>query len=44
MSRSMLILVAVVVVVVGILLALAAMDREVATTHVEVPVTNAATH
>jgi len=44
MSRSMLILVVAVVVVVGGLLLLASMDREVPQTHVELPVTNAATH
>jgi len=44
MSRSMLILVVAVVVVVGVLFGLAALDREVPLTHVEQPVTNAATH
>ena len=41
-SRPILILVIVVVLVVGALFALAAMDREVPTTHMEQPVTNAA--
>jgi len=40
----MLILVVAVVVVVGVLFGLAALDREVPLTHVEQPVTNAATH
>jgi len=44
MSRSMLILVVAVVVVVGVLIGLAALDREQPLTHVEQPVTNAATH
>jgi len=41
-SRPILILIIVVVLVVGALFALAAMDREVPTTHMEQPVTNAA--
>jgi len=43
MSRSMLILIVAIVVVVGGLFLLASMDREVPLTHVEQPVTNAAT-
>ena len=42
--RPILILVIVLVLIVAVLLGLASLDREVATKHVEQPVTNAATH
>jgi hypothetical protein len=42
--RPILILVIILVVIVGALLALAASDRPVPLTHVEQPVTNAASH
>jgi len=44
LPRPILILLILLVVIVGALLALAALDRPVPVTHVEQPVTNAATH
>ena len=43
MPRSLLILIILLVAIVAVLLGLAALDREVPTTRVELPVTNAAT-
>lgn len=44
MPRPILILVIVLAVIVGAMFALAALDREVPTAHVEAPVTNEAAH
>jgi len=44
LPRPILILVIILVVIVGAMLALAALDRPVPVTHIEQPVTDAATH